>query len=495
MQVQKSATEIGNSMSESSTFQYPAIRVEQKQGADPLYLMSASASDILEWAHVPRKRSEFQADYQRELDDRHKKIAEFLELDAKNIIPSAVIIAIPDEFVSAAELSSGTFLLDITVPGAKSEEEVLLATLTGFRSRLSQEELSSVASLADAILSDTYDYESEEAEEAPDTQEDEGMVPESYLTVLTAELEVAATDRERLPGERWKAIQSYLGTLLKPALILDGQHRVYGANEVESEDVLLPIVLLPGLTEEEQVFHFYVLNNKAKPLKPTQLRSIISTSLTNGEIETLESRLAQAGVKSEEAGWTHKINTDPRSPFLGLIDFGLDSAAPIPEAVMHTVAKAFLKPSRKYQMLFGGEQWLKDDDYRLQCFFELWRTVKQAYPGAWSAAIKAKKQDTERQIFYKANLRVLQELLMDHMLRSMPKRKMDKLESPLEDLEELQEEGSAGLYFLPEDFFLKEWTAKGLEHQEGRRLLRSTMEAAINNQGKNIGNLGLFKKS
>ena len=48
--------------------------------------------------------------------------------------------------------------------------------------------------------------------------------------------------------------------------VIDGQHRVFGAKEVATKTIWFPVVLLPGLTAPEQAFHFYVVNNTAKPL-------------------------------------------------------------------------------------------------------------------------------------------------------------------------------------------------------------------------------------
>ena len=63
----------------STRFEYSALKVTQRPEAPPLYLMHSSAAKLLGWADVPRKKEEFQAGYERRLDDRHEKIAEFLQ--------------------------------------------------------------------------------------------------------------------------------------------------------------------------------------------------------------------------------------------------------------------------------------------------------------------------------------------------------------------------------------------------------------------------------
>src|SRR5262249_3100042 len=111
----------------------------------------------------------------------------------------------------------------------------------------------------------------EEAEESVDEEEDEGAIfPSSYLASLAKELSAAITDWDTVAPARQEAIKSYIEGVSKPGLIIDGQHRVFGAKNVSEHDVRLPVILLPGLAYSEQVFQFYVLNSKARPLKPTE---------------------------------------------------------------------------------------------------------------------------------------------------------------------------------------------------------------------------------
>lgn len=66
--------------------------------------------------------------------------------------------------------------------------------------------------------------------------------PDSYLSSLVAELKIF----DKLPIKRQKEISDYIKSISKPGLILDGQHRVYGAKNANSE-INLPIVILPGM--------------------------------------------------------------------------------------------------------------------------------------------------------------------------------------------------------------------------------------------------------
>ena len=131
---------------------------------------------------------------------------------------------------------------------------------------------------------------------------DDSEYPISYLASLAKELQVSLTRPDDLSEERNKAIEDYINGVSKPGLIIDGQHRVIGAKNVSDHDVMLPVVVMIGLPHQEQVFQFYVLNSKARPLRPTELRRIVSTSLTDSEIDDLYKRFRSTGLDPEELG-------------------------------------------------------------------------------------------------------------------------------------------------------------------------------------------------
>ena len=57
-------------------FHYKAVKVQQTPESKPFFLFSCGAEDLLKWCDVPRKKEEFMAGYQRQLDVRHEKIQE-----------------------------------------------------------------------------------------------------------------------------------------------------------------------------------------------------------------------------------------------------------------------------------------------------------------------------------------------------------------------------------------------------------------------------------
>src|SRR5690348_15810435 len=85
-------------------------------------------------------------------------------------------------------------------------------------------------------------------------------------------------------------LRQILQSLVKPAIIVDGQHRVFGAAHAD-ESMALPVCALLGSDWPENVYQFVVINQTAKPIKPAFLSAIIATSLTDTELASVYERL------------------------------------------------------------------------------------------------------------------------------------------------------------------------------------------------------------
>jgi hypothetical protein len=463
----------------NDTFTYRAIAIRQQSESPPMYVLGIAADELLEWADVPSAKADYMAGYQRVYNkDRAKAITQFLSLSPKNIIPGAIIVTVNADDVAVKLTEDSTATVKIELP-KRPFTESLQKLYDQFHQRLSESEIDSVALGVDASSVQEDDV-------------DEAGIPESYLASLTSELKQALDDFESLPKTRQIAIKAYVESVSKPGLIIDGQHRVFGAKDVAQHSVILPVVLLPGLAFSEQVFHFYVLNNKAKPLTPTELRRTISTSLTNNEIDELWERFEDAGIDPEATRWTHKINTNPESPFVGLIDFGLGGDGFLKENVAFQLVSKFVKMKPKYRILYKGiSAFENEDDGRLDYFYIFWKAIKDIYSEIWLDGVKS----GGNQLFQKASMIVLQEYILDNLaqITSMATQLGDGV-SPFKDLADLDKAVRGSLNFLPAAFFSTEWQVKQVDTTEGHKFLRGQIELAVQNQGKFLGNQQLFKK-
>ena len=466
----------------STTYKYRCIEVQQTPQAKPFYVASVPAEDILKWADVPRKKEHFMAGYQRTLDEgRQNKIREFFEADeAHNIIPSAVIIALKSGAVTRTQLEPGIFEIAIEAKDFDLTDAIKIVARE-FVGRLSDEEKAAVAIDVDE-------------EDVGEEEEDDETPPLSYLSILARELKKADEKGiDSIESPMKEALVEHVHGVVKPGLIIDGQHRVFGAKDVSAFSVKLPVVLLPDLDHQEQVFHFYVLNNKAKPLTPTELRTTVSTSLSSKEIDSLYVRFKKVGVVAEQAEWTHRMNNDVESPFRGLINMGLNKTSGIiSENVAYQVISKFVKMGRKYKPLTDKiAEWNSQDPwaYRMKCFYALWSAVKAQYPAAWQTAVDG----TSKQILQKVSLINLQEFLLDSLNNEMPRRTSKGEKSPFADPDTLREEAGYSLAYLKEEFFTKEWKIRGLDTSLGHQQFRRAIDTAVANQSANLGNMALFR--
>ncbi|MFV1362539.1 DGQHR domain-containing protein [Mycolicibacterium elephantis] len=459
-------------------FSYDAIKVQQRPAALPFYLIGAPARELTKWADAPHKKASLRAGYQRELEDRRlDAIESFLESSPQNILPSAALIAVQESNFSSTEEVDGRCQVTISID--EVEEAVLREQVAQqLEERLSEDELLSVSVLEGA--------ETEEVGTDEDDADPESVAPDSYMATIYFELK----QYENLPPERQADIMEFVHTMSVPGLIMDGQHRIFGAKEAV-EEINLPVVLIPGLPLSEQVFNFYVLNNKAKPLDKRQLRSIISTSLTSGEISDLYERFRKSGLNADEAQWTYRVNTDAASPFRGLISLKLEGdTAPIDDNVMDQVVSRFVKLPKTYDSLkkdldFDWDR-TKNYDRKLELFYSLWSAVRDQFPNAWDIAKSGPKQG---QLFQKVALLQLQEYVLGLLKQVV----LFQEESPLSSPESLYADTRTSVKRIPEEFFLKEWKKKGLDTTPGRSLWLEQLTKVVAADGKNLGNFQLFK--
>lgn len=205
--------------------------------------------------------------------------------------------------------------------------------------------------------------------EAPIQENDEIPTIESHIvefrkTIAIREIlcrEGAADGKSEFGGFTKERLISFL----LPIVLVDGQHRLRGALEathefMQSEEMqekqaatyealkekydhtqldaefnkakfellrevspVLPISLLLDATPAEQVFQFVVVNQKAVPVGKALLGTIVSTTLSEDELDTVRERLNNAGIPLENSRAITKLIVNPNSPFYNKVDRGL----------------------------------------------------------------------------------------------------------------------------------------------------------------------------
>lgn len=162
---------------------------------------------------------------------------------------------------------------------------------------------------------------------------------------------------ENLIGDKFLGFdKEALASYVYPVVVVDGQHRLLGAFEhataavnndqnreniqkeilsgksaeeikkdiIEKSARWLPISLLLSDDPAEQVFQFVVVNQKATPIAKALLGTIVSTTLSQEELDRVASRLSDAGIKLEESRAISRLIQNPDSPFYLKVQRGIE---------------------------------------------------------------------------------------------------------------------------------------------------------------------------
>ena len=215
-------------------------------------------------------------------------------------------------------------------------------------------------------MSDDADGDSDSASES-DELESEGstsaLFEESHIAEFWEEVAArreilkkigAAQMGDSFLGFSREAMESYI----RPVVIMDGQHRLRGAlaaavrtldTQISMEEIerrvaagespeavssdlklkasrKLPISLLLDRDPAEHVFQFVVVNQKATPIGRALLGTIVSTSLSEAELDTVTDRLQRAGIPLDESRAASYVARNKKSPFSGLVDLGMKTS-------------------------------------------------------------------------------------------------------------------------------------------------------------------------
>lgn len=211
----------------------------------------------------------------------------------------------------------------------------------------------------------TADEDAGADDELQDAPSDDGLgsiffEQSSHLERFYIELSARAAllrelGRDAPDGDFLGLTRDALAAYLRPVLLVDGQHRLAGAlaaaaTELRGEDARermaqrirdgedpddvarqasqeterhLPVSLLMTSDPAEHVFQFVVVNQRATPIRPALLGSIVATSLADDELAGVATRLRQAGIPLEESRAISFMSRRAESPFAGLVKRGI----------------------------------------------------------------------------------------------------------------------------------------------------------------------------
>ncbi len=463
----------------SRDFEYEGRLFRQGDNAPELVVFVAKAEDVVAWAGMPQKKYEFMTGFQRPLDPGRKaEITDFFDVP-ENCSPTSLVVALRSDLVSIKE--------DPARGGTESDpsKPVTIRIRVPDYGNLTLEQLFQELRrmLANRLEAEVPTDNTTSLPAAPDLEEEEDVVEieKSYLTDYVASLD-REVHRANLPQAESETLWDGIFNLLKPAFLVDGQHRVKGAADCE-KSVPFSVCGVVGASWPEQVFQFVVVNQKAKPIDAPFLSAIVNTSLNSSELDSIQSRLSKAGVRLFEYETIDTLQNSRDSPFYHMIQQSIAGAPSdryfLPFVGMRQLAHQFRKASGEVYRRFGrsvatgtNEAERKDNWEQkvwFQYFFAFWQAIKDQFSNA--------DQDLDlwrpkRQLLYAISMKTLQDLFLENLF-------VIHGYNPVHSVDEFTPIAVQFAKKIPADFFLQEWQVKQLTAGDGPDLLNQAMRVAM----------------
>jgi hypothetical protein len=487
----------------SLQFEVHGLRFRQNPMSPELFAFVASSNDLLRFCGVARKSHDLLSNYQRALDEKRveAEVTPFFRVP-ENCSPTAIVISLQQTNVceiSFTALDAAPFLdkgITITTlqlrfrDTAAFSRQILLDTAKSFLDSrlLSDQPPRDVDSGADSDGEEdaqicASDEDGASADSADDEDNGNAGSEEDEETVEIGQSILRAL-RERLdnPDEVSDELIASLHEMLKPALIIDGQHRLYGAAGVEESIPLLVCTMIKP-SWKEQVFQFIVVNDKATGIPKPFITSLAGMSLTAPELDELRTRLAQAGVALWEVEVMQRMGYDTTSPFYNLIEFKVTGSghkglgyqtmkrvgktwySPTSSGLYKLMTALYVAPGDKKQSKKNlKHKWQSSNDW-FEFFGLYWWSIRRQFENtpAWSA---------------EANLltAVVLEMLQADFLKVLDAQSKTFWECRETDPSKIRTEITRRIEDLVRDatnhfkatHFTRQWKRTSLSHKDGR---------------------------
>lgn len=233
------------------------------------------------------------------------------------------------------------------------------------------------------------------------------LFPNAVILAFAPEVEFASA-RGRTPGNMCEVGDA--GTLTIPvypegrraAWIVDGQQRALALAAAKDPSIAVPVIGFISSDLETQREQF-ILVNKAKPL-PTRL---INELLP--EVSVLLPR--DLAVRQLPSALCELLNTDPNSPFFGLIKRESDRSGIVTDNALIEAMKISLRSSAGALDQFKGNGGRHDAQAMYDMLLLYWGLVKETFPNAWG------RVPNESRLMHSAGIRAMGALMDILMLK------------------------------------------------------------------------------
>ncbi len=499
---------------------YRGFAYRQNIGEKTPWLISfvARAEDLRTWAGIPRRSEQGLVGFQRADDQtRVERAKEFFENHSANQSPTSIVIGIHPPNTNSDRRVTLTFdegqnddirscTLSIEENPSTPLNEVVQQIRGQIETRLSTDQSATDTDLIlDAAQIDDSDVEVDQdedlVEEIVDADEDD-FVESSAEDELELGRSLLRDLLVKLEDPVWcEAHEDDLRDLAKPATIIDGQHRIKGA-ELCERGIPFSVCAIYDCEWPEQVFQFTVVNYTAQGIPDQFITANAALSLTAGELQGLQNRLIQAGVKVIEYELMRVVNFDPLSPFHNLVNLTTRKREDrIGYKTMVSVGKAWYSgknpavaqiiehiypdiKGKKGQARNQRIQRWKDDHWGL-FFKDFWGVVYDSFSSEQTEGGSSLWTVGESNLLLAVVLAELQEAFLTNLTAQDESFFETSSDDPVSELrKKIRGRAEKFIKYFDADLFSRNWKLKSLNTGAGRSALRDTFRSIVDSKGK-----------
>lgn len=249
----------------------------------------------------------------------------------------------------------------------------------------------------------------------------------------------------------------------RPALVIDGQHRLFGAASYEDENIPFLVVSILQAKPEEMAFQFIVINNKSVKVPTSLVKSLVANY---SEIElSLGERLLTAGISyGNRSAFLIAADNSESSPFRELLDWEYNrKGKKLIEVTTIESMHSYLK--RELAIILNG-----DEDSSQTILFTIWNTLKERYRTSWDVY--------SDNLFRKVSMLAINEYVVDR-IRNLASMQMVNIF----DNESIKDTVMRTFRFVPDELWSMDWSAVRLQDNRAiRDLIKNSFEIISNNQ-------------
>lgn len=277
---------------------------------------------------------------------------------------------------------------------------------------------------------------------------------------------IVALDEESVAFEGGKGGTSSggVGTLVirvenepLPGLIIDGQHRAFGADKF-SPEMPLNVVAFLGGDDAERAFQFVVINNTSARVSKDHIKALN----LNYDREGLNQRLlSSAGLGLDEDKYDDLQVLDRNDPFKGLIEWPRNQDGFIPPNAL----ESGLAETRDRVARLGIEGLERD------VFLAIWSKIKELRPDEW-------KPWPQSHLLQKVSIYALTVFILDNLVAAQT---VSEVSIDFTDDQVLGHWVEKLVRVIPPAFWTAEWTMTELDTRSGRAALVNAFQVIASN--------------